>query len=196
MLSISFESNIIYKYQFGFRKRYSTNHALLSIVEQIRSNLDKNKFACGVFVDLQKAFDTVDHKILISKLLHYGIKGFTNKWLISYLTNRSQSVSLNGAISNEMMVSCGVPQGSILGSLLFTIYINDMHKAFNKCYAHHLADGTNLLYTDSDPLNLQHTLDKELKELIEWLRANRLSLNVDKTEFIIFRPSRKYLTIV
>ena len=187
------ESNIIYDYQFGFRKKYSTNHALLSIVEQIRTNLDNKKFACGVFVDLQKAFDTVNHKILLAKLMHYGINGSANLWLSSYLTNRTQNVSLNGTFSDKMNVSCGVPQGSILGPLLFTIYINDMHNAFKKCLVHHFADDTNLLYTDKDPHNLQKVMDKELKVLVEWLRANRLSLNVDKTEFIIFRPPRKSL---
>ena len=98
------EHNLIYKLQFSFRKRYSTNHALLSIVEQIRTSLDSKKFACGVFVDLQKAFDTVDHKILLAKLSHYGIDSSANKWLSSYLTNRSQSVSLNGSTSDEKIL--------------------------------------------------------------------------------------------
>ena len=187
------ESNIIYEHQYGFRKKYSTNHALLSIVEKIRTSLDNKQFACGVFVDLQKAFDTVDHKILLSKLSHYGIKGFANKWLGSYLTNRSQSVNLNGATSDELKITCGVPQGSILGPLLFTVYINDMHKAFKKCLVHHFADDTNLLFTDKDPKTIQKTLNTELQELVEWLRANRLSLNVAKTEFIIFRPPQKSL---
>ncbi len=132
-------------------------------------------------------------KILLSKLAHYGIKGFANKWLGSYLTNRSQSVNLNGATSDELKITCGVPQGSILGPLLFTVYINDMHKAFKKCLVHHFADDTNLLFTDKDPKTIQKTLNKELQELVEWLRANRLSLNVAKTEFIIFRPPRKSL---
>jgi len=185
------DHNLIYKYQYGFRKNYSTNHALLSIVEEINKSLDNKSFACGVFVDLQKAFDTVDHKILQSKLAHYGINGFANKWLTSYLTNRSQSVSLSGSVSDEKKISCGVPQGSILGPLLFTIYINDMHKAFNECLVHHFADDTNLLFTDKDPLKLQRIVNKALAKLVEWLRANRLSLNVDKTEFIIFRPPRR-----
>ena len=186
------EHNLIYKYQFGFRKKYSTNHALLSIVEQINSNLDKKNFACGIFVDLQKAFDTVDHKILLSKLSHYGINGFANKWLESYLTNRSQSVTLSGCTSDDQNITCGVPQGSILVPLLFTMYINDMHKAFNECLVHHFADDTNLLFTDSNPRNLQRVVNKALKkQLVEWLRANRLSLNVDKTEFIIFRPPKQ-----
>ena len=172
-------------------KKYYTNHALLSIVEQINTNLDNKKFACGVFVDLQKAFDTVDHKILLSKLSHYGISGLANKWLASYLTNRSQSVTLSGCTSDEKKVSCGVPQGSILGPLLFTMYINDMHKAFNECLVHHFADDINLLFADSNPRNLQRTVNKALKKLVEWLRANRLSLNVDKTEFLIFRPPKQ-----
>ena len=161
------ENNLIYEYQFGFRKKYSTNHALLSIIEQIKSNLDTKKFACGVFVDLQKAFDTVNHDILLSKLEYYGINGIANEWLRSHLTNRCQSVRLGDVCSDEMNINCGVPQGSILGPLLFTIYINDMHKAFDKCLVHHFADDTNLLYADENPKNLQKVMDKELKVLVE-----------------------------
>ena len=116
-------SEIIYKFQFGFRKHYSTNHALLSIVEQIRSALDKNMFSCGVFIDLEKAFDTVNHEILLSKLNHYGIRGVANKWFNSYLTNRYQKVTINGDSSKRLPITGGVPQGSILGPLLFLICI-------------------------------------------------------------------------
>ena len=102
-------SEILYKFQFGFRKHYSTNHALLNIVEQIRKALDTKMFTCGVFIDLEKAFDTVNHGILLSKLNHYGIRGVANKWFSSYLTNRHQRVSLNGVYSSRLPVSCGVP---------------------------------------------------------------------------------------
>ena len=144
-------------------------------------------------VDLQKAFDTVDHKILLAKLSHCGIKGNANKWFGSYLSERAQSVSVNGFNSTEMKVTCGVPQGSILGPLLFTLYINDMHNAFTKCLVHHFADDTNLLFAHKNPAVIQKVLNKELRQLVEWLRANRLSLNADKTEFLVFRPPGKTL---
>jgi retron-type reverse transcriptase len=145
------EHEIIYKLQFGFRKKYSTNHALLSITEQIRHYLDKGTFACGVFVDLEKAFDTVNHNILLSKLDHYGIRGRSNIWLKSYLSNRDQVVKVNDSTSSKMNINCGVPQGSILGPLLFIIYINDMNKAVENCITHHFADDTNILHADKDP---------------------------------------------
>ncbi len=182
------DSKLIYDLQFGFRKKYSTNHALLSITEKIRENLDSKKFSCGVFVDLEKAFDTVNHSILISKLENYGIRGNANNWISSYLGNRAQQVSLDGVLSAKANITCGVPQGSILGPLLFTIYINDMHNALKHCIVHHFADDTNLLYSHANPKVLKRVMNSELKILFEWLCANRLSLNVAKTEFIIFRP--------
>ena len=163
---------------------------MLSIIEQIRASLDKKEYACGVFVDLEKAFDTVNHRILISKLNHYGINGDANKWLKSYLNNRTHSVTINGVTSEKRNVTCGVPQGSILGPLLFIIYINDMHLALKECLVHHFADDTNLLYTNKDLKKIKKVVNQELKYLYDWLCANRLSLNVDKTEFIIFRPPR------
>ena len=106
-------SDILYKFQFGFRKEHSTNHALLSIVEEIRHSLDKKMYTCGVFIDLEKAFDTVNHKILLSKLYHYGIRGVANSWFSSYLSNRYQTVSTNNTTSSRQLITCGVPQGSI-----------------------------------------------------------------------------------
>ena len=119
----------LYKYQFGFRKQHSTNHALIEITEKIRKALDSGKFACGIFVDLQKAFDTVNHEILLKKLDHYGLRGATNSWFESYLNNRKQVVSINGINSETRIMKHGVPQGSVLGPLLFLIYINDLHNA-------------------------------------------------------------------
>ena len=187
------EFDIIYKLQFGFRKMHSTEHALLSIVEEIRKNLNNGKFSCGAFIDLEKAFDTVNHKILLSKLEHYGIRETSLTWIESYLSNRKQSVKLNGVHSKYERVCCGVPQGSILGPLLFIIYINDMHSAVKSSVMHHFADDTNILFSDKNPNKIAKLLNRDLKLLYEWLCANRLSLNVSKTEFILFRPPKKSL---
>ena len=120
------EFDTLYRLQFGFRKKHSMEHALLSIVEEIRKNLDNGIFTCGVFIDLEKAFDTVNHKILLSKLDHYGIRDNALKCLTSYLTNRKQFVKLNGSQSKYGNICCGVPQGSIIGPLLVTIYITEI----------------------------------------------------------------------
>jgi hypothetical protein len=187
------KSDALYNLQFGFRKNFSTNHALLSIVEEIRKNLDSKTFSCGVFVDLEKAFDTVNHAILIKKLDFYGIRGPANSWFLSYLSNRKQMVRLNQTISLPLNITCGVPQGSILGPLLFLIYINDMHRSIKYSIVHHFADDTNLLYSHKNPKVLRKHMNEDLKLLFNWLCANRLSLNVSKTEFIIFRPPRTKL---
>ena len=181
-------SNILYNMQFGFRKKFSTNHALLSIVGQIREAMDCKTYTFGVFIDLEKAFDTVKHDILSSKLNYYGIRGVANSWFTSYLFKRHQSVRINGEMSTKREITCGVPQGSILGPLLFLIYINDMNHAVCKSTIYHFADYTNLLYSCKTLKELRKIMNNDLKRLYDWLCANRLSLNTAKTEFIIFRP--------
>ena len=176
----------IYKLQFGFRSKHSTNHALIEITETIRKALDDGNFACGVFVDFQKAFDTVNHEILIGKLSHYGIRGTANNWFTSYLSKRSQYVSILGYDSETSHVPHGVPQGSVLGPLLFLIYINDLHMAIKFSKVYHFADDTNLLHISKSPQKLQRQLNLDLRFLYNWLLANKISLNCAKTEFIIF----------
>ena len=188
-------NNLICNHQFGFRKNHSTEHALMSIAEQIKENFRKKLFTCGVFVDLEKAFDTVNHEILIAKLKHYGLNDKSLALLASYLQNRSQQVTLNGEVSDIKPISCGVPQGSILGPLLFLIYINDLHSCIKSSTVRHFADDTNLLYaTDkSKPRNRNavRNLNKDLKSLNHSLLANKISLNSTKTEIIYFRKKNK-----
>jgi hypothetical protein len=126
-------------------------------------------------------------------LEHYGVRDNSLEWFRNYLTNRNQCVSANGAESKRLEINCGVPQGSILGPLLFIIYINDMHSALKKSIVHHFADDTNLLFSHKNPEVIRKTMNNELKLLYDWLCANKLSLNVLKTEFIIFRPLRTKL---
>ena len=183
--------NCIYNLQYGFRTGHSTNHCLLDLTENIRKALDDNKYAVGVFVDLQKAFDTVDHNILLAKLNHYGIRGKCNQWFKSYLNERKQYVSINGSESTVKVMKCGVPQGSVLGPLLFLLYINDLHLCVKFSTSRHFADDTNLLFINSSLKQMKKQVNIDLKLLSSWLRANKISLNVDKTELLLFRCPNK-----
>ena len=168
------KSNIIYSLQFGFRQYFSTSYALLNLTETIMKAADDGNFACGIFVDLQKAFDTVDHSILSSKLCHYGIRGLANKWFESCLANREQFVSINGFESTTSSISCGVLQGSLLGSLLFLIYINDLRVTIKHCKVHHFPDDTDLLIINKSLKRLNKLLNIDLKSLTNWLHANKI----------------------
>ena len=155
-------NNIIYNLQFGFRQQYSTSHALINITEIIRKALDDGNIGCGVFVDLQKAFDTVDHQILLAKLSHYGIRGVSNDWFKSYLSNRSQYVSINGYDSGLVAINCRVPQGPVLGPLLFLLYISDLNQSIKFSKVHHFADDTNLLCQGNSIKKLNKLVNADL----------------------------------
>ena len=183
----------IYELQFGFRSKHSTGHALTDLTEAIRKAMDESSFAVGVFIDLQKAFDTVDHEVLLSKLNHYGIRGIANNWFRSYLTNRQQYVTVNGKDSNLRIMKFGVPQGSVLGPLLFLIYINDLYLCVKHSTARHFADDTCLLIKNKSLKKIKKLINQDLKSLNAWLKANKISLNASKTEILIFRHHNKPL---
>ena len=175
---------ILYALQFGFRASQSINHALVSLTESIRNSLDNKKFGCGIFIDLQKV---INHDILLTKLEHYGIRGISLAWFKSYLSERKQYVPVYGSNSSHLEVTCGVPQGSVLGPLLFLIYINDIPLSSSKLSFYVFADDTNIYYEAENLYQLQRTINNELKKVKVWFDVNKLSLNIDKTNYIIFK---------
>ena len=182
--------HLLYQFQFGFRKDHSTFMALVILLEKITEALDNSQFGICILVDFRKAFDTVEHNILLEKLYHYGIRGNAVQWFNSYLSNRYQYVNYNNTSSDMKLITCGVPQGSILGSLLFLLYINDIASVSN-IFSILFADDTTLFYSSKSLQELATVINNELRKVIEWLNANRLSLNIDKTNFMIFRPKGK-----
>ena len=188
------QKNLLTPSQYGFRKAHSTQHAILDIVNAIQTNMDNRVFSCGIFIDLKKAFDTVDHKILLHKLDHYGFRGHINIWLSSYLQGRSQTTQFGPHISKRLDSTCGVPQGSVLGPLLFLLYINDIQESSDKFSFYLFADDTNILYSDKNLKSLELSVNQELNNVYDWLTANKLTLNIKKSNFVIFCPPQRKLT--
>ena len=191
ILSYLNERNILSDSQFGFRKNHSTEYALSILYDRLSNAIDNNEYTAGIFLDLSKAFDTINHQILLEKLNHYGIRGVAHSWISSYLSNRKQFVQYDSVCSAHSVISCGVPQGSILGPLLFLIYINDLCNVSKVLDFILFADDTNIFFSHRNEDYLQNTLNVELDNVTNWCQANRLSINIKKSKFMIFKPRQK-----
>lgn len=190
------DGNLLYEFQSGFRKSFSTDSCLLYLTDFIRCEMDAGKLCGMILIDLQKAFDTVNHSLLFNKLSALGMSPLALKWFVSYLSDRDQRTEIQGHLSNEQHVTCGVPQGSVLGPLLFLIFINDM-KAACKVNLFLYADDSAILASDKDEVSLQAILKEEFNNIKTWLIDNKLSLHTAKTEFILFgsQPRLRKLTL-
>ncbi|MFZ2538156.1 MAG: reverse transcriptase family protein, partial [Oscillospiraceae bacterium] len=180
------DNAILHKNQFGFRSKLSTCMALLELLDKLSASVDNKSITVGVFIDLAKAFDTVDHCIMLRKLQHYGIRGIPLEWFNSYLSNRKQCVVVDKTESEFVLIKCGVPQGSILGPILFLIYINDLNYASKLLQTIMFADDTNLFLTGKSLQQIETQLNEEMLVINEWFKSNKLSLNLTKTSYIIF----------
>lgn len=178
--------NMLYDSQYGFRKNRSTTMAALELINDAIQALENNESMLAVFLDLSKAFDTINHSLLLSKLEFYGIRGVAYDWFKCYLSNRSQYVVYNNETSSMLPITCGVPQGSILGPLLFIIYMNDLPDCLEKLKSILFADDTSLYHSDNDINRLYEDTNTELDLIQDWFRANQLSLNTNKTNYMLF----------
>ena len=181
---------IINPAQYGFQQNLSTEMAILELQDRIANQLINNKLSLGVFLDLSKAFDTLDHSILLNKISKLGIRGLPLLWFTNYLNNRKQFVQYLENCSCKLTIKCGVPQGSILGPLLFLLYINDIpHPVDSNILL--FADDTNLIFHNNDIKALTDSTNEKLLIISKWFQANKLSLNLDKTKYILFHKPRK-----
>ena len=193
LYSFLISQNILYENQFGFRKSHSTGHAINHSVKHIKSELEKKKYVLGIFIDLSKAFDTIDHDQMIYKLSHYGIRGTTNDLLKSYLTNRFQYTDCLGEKSEKLKVEYGVPQGSVLGPLLFLIYINDIINCSNQQLGEFVlfADDTNIFVSGKTLSEAYSKANILLRSLDRYMTTNKLHINMTKCCYMIFRPTQR-----
>lgn len=174
-------------------KGHSSQQTILDIANDVQTNMNQWFLSCEVFgTDLKNAFDTVGHDILLDKLNHYDFRGIINHWF-SYLKNRTQTTQVGHQISDKAVVGCGVPQGSVLDPLLFLLYVSDIHRCSNKFTFYLFADDTNILYADKTLKDLETIVNIELQNLYNWLKANKLTLNIKKFNFVVFHPNQKQL---
>ena len=184
-------NNIFFKHQYGFRAGHSTIHAILTFCDVVQTALDTNNYNISVFIDLKKAFNTIDFGILLKKLEHYGVKGIANDWFRSYLNGRVQYTEINGIRSHACSVRVGVPQGSVAGPLLFLILINDFNLAVDTDTVL-FADDTTMQVSGPELVPLFARMNKNLARAASWFDANLLTLNASKTKYILFSSKNQH----
>ena len=177
--------------QYGFRTGRSTASAVMNIVEDITSAIDKKLYTIGVFIDLKKAFDTIDHSLLLKKLRTYGMRGVVLDWLTSYLTNRQQYTQFANNTSGNLEIKCGIPQGSVLGPKLFILFLNDICDVSTLLHFVLFADDTNFYCSANNIDELIQKMEQEMVKLKKWFDINKLSLNLKKTKFMVFSKRKK-----
>lgn len=187
--------NLLSPQQFGFRQGYSTELALITLTEEIKQAIDRGLLVGSVFIDLTKAFDTINHHVLLAKLESFGMSGPPLSFIKSYLSNRSQMVHVNGHLSTPKLINVGVPQGSILGPLLFLMFINDLPTILTRTKCILYADDTTIFQSSKSVSSLQSDLNTDLHNITLWCQANYLQINATKTVFMLFHSPRISLDI-
>ena len=187
--------NILYENQYGFRKQHSTNHAINYSVTHVQKLIREKNHVLGIFIDLSKAFDTISHEKLLYKLDKYGIRGNAHSLIGSYLSNRKQYVSVLGESSDELPVVFGVPQGSVLGPLLFIIYINDIYNSTSVGKFVLFADDTNIFVADKCKLKVFEKANRILESINSYMRCNLLHINIKKCCYMHFTPKQKDIVV-
>ena len=183
-------NNLLCLDQFGFRPGHSTELAALRLVDHLITQMDSCKILTNIYIDLSKAFDTLNHSILLEKLQYYGATGTSLSLLGNYVSDRCQYVEYNGHRSNTLPITTGVPQGSVLGPLLFLIYINDLPMVSDVFNMLMYADDTTL-YCNIDQNVSEEVINNELSKVSHWLAANKLSINVTKTKYMTMTMTMK-----
>ena len=170
---------------------HSTTLALIEITDNPRKCFNDGNYALSLFIDLTKAFDTVDHEILLYKMNNYGIRGHANRFFCSYLTSRKQFTSINGIQSTLRDVQCGVPHGSVLGPIMFLIYINDLHTVIGTEHTGLFADDASIILCNKNLTDLIGARKETYRHIIKWCYDNKLTINHDKTCFVLFHTKNK-----
>ena len=183
--------NIIHESQSGFRRKHSCQTALVKLIDQWMAGIDKGDTIGSMFIDFRKAFDLVDHKILIQKLAAYRLSRSSLIWFISYLESRQQTIQYDKGMTTFSNILSGVPQGSILGPTLFLLFVNDLPLFLKHCYCVLFADDTTIHYSSSDKNTINEEISTDLLQIVYWSQRNKLPINFDKTTYMLIRARKR-----